>query len=59
MQDPMYAQADVYHKKWGVSWMYRWMKDGKARSQWMKTEPDIMPIYKEYQKVLKANTKKR
>lgn len=59
MQDPVYAQANVYHKKWGISWMYRWMKDSKARSQWMKTEPDIMPVYKEYQKVLKANAKKR
>ncbi|EAY25197.1 polysaccharide deacetylase family protein [Microscilla marina] len=54
MQDPVYQQTDVYYKKWGVSWMYRWMKDGKARSQLMKTEPDIMSVYQEYQKVLKA-----
>lgn len=59
MQDPIYAQIDVYNKKWGVSWVYRWMKDRKARGQLMKTEPDIMPIYQEYQKVLKAKLKKR
>jgi len=44
LQDPVYAQKDEYYKKWGVSWLYRWMPSQEERVPWMKQEPSTAPI---------------
>jgi len=55
MQDDVYAQKNHYYKKWGVSWFYRWMTDKVKINKLMRNEPDIMDIYKEYQRIQKQN----
>ena len=50
---PLRKQFDSYYKKWGVSWIYRWMKDQKERVKLMRQEPDIMDYYNAYQELLK------
>lgn len=50
LKDPVYKQENVYYKKWGVSWIYRWMKDSKERVLLMKQEPDMKKTYELYQK---------
>lgn len=47
MKDPIYNQKNGYYKKWGVSWLYRWMDD-ENRSSYMKNEPDMKEIIKEF-----------
>lgn len=44
MEDPVYRQQDVYDKKWGISWLYRWMDAQEERVKWMKMEPDMADI---------------
>jgi len=51
LQDEVYQQPNLYHKKWGISWVYRWMKEQKERVQLMRQEPESKEIYKLYQKV--------
>ena len=29
MKDNVYKQTNNYKKKWGISWFYRWMNNGK------------------------------
>jgi peptidoglycan/xylan/chitin deacetylase (PgdA/CDA1 family) len=53
MQDEVYAQPNLYKKKWGISWFYRWMKNHKARIDLMRNEPDMKEIYKEYESLIK------
>jgi len=55
MQDDVYTQENHYHKKWGVSWVYRWMTNKIEINKLMRNEPDIMDIYKEYQRIQKQN----
>jgi len=49
--DPIYNQKDTYYKKWGISWLYRWMDTGE-RIKWMKQEPLLSEIEKMYNEVL-------
>jgi len=51
LQDKMYSQDDTYYKKWGISWVYRWMKDSKERRVTMQKEPDVMEYYRLYEKI--------
>lgn len=44
LEDPVYNQKNSYYKKWGISWMYRWMDSQKKRGRWMKKEPDLAEI---------------
>lgn len=52
MKDPIYTQESHYYKKWGISWVYRWIDDPERRQQLMKEEPGIMPYYELYQRIL-------
>ncbi|MBK6265664.1 polysaccharide deacetylase family protein [Marivirga sp. S37H4] len=52
LSDPVYQQPDTYYKKWGVSWLYRWMQNPKERSTAMKQEPDIMEVHQLYEKLI-------
>lgn len=51
LSDPIYKQENLYYKKWGISWIYRWITDKKKRSKLMKSEPDIMPTYNDFKRV--------
>lgn len=53
LTDPIYTQEDTYYKKWGISWLYRWMDTQKERVSWMKQEPDLSEMEKEYAEILK------
>lgn len=54
LTDEVYQQENLYYKKWGVSWVYRWMSDRKERIRLMKAEPEMMDIYNLYQKLSKS-----
>jgi peptidoglycan-N-acetylglucosamine deacetylase len=53
LTDPIYQQEDTYFKKWGISWLYRWMNTQKERVEWMSLEPDLKEIEKIYAEILK------
>lgn len=53
LQDNIYQQKDIYYKKWGVSWLYRWMKSQKEATAIMKKEPSNQQIESLYDKILK------
>lgn len=44
LKDPVYQQVNQYHKKWGVSWFYRWMKNPDERKKCMEKQPDMQEI---------------
>lgn len=52
LTDPIYNQEDRYYKKWGISWLYRWMDTQEERVEWMKQEPDLSEIQDAYQQIL-------
>ncbi len=49
LKDKVYKQKDNYTKKWGISWIYRWMNKQEERTFWMKKEPNTEDIEKLYQ----------
>lgn len=53
LQDSIYQQKDNYYKKWGVSWLYRWMKSQKEATAIMKKEPNNEEIESLYDKTQK------
>jgi hypothetical protein len=55
MQDEIYKQTDNYYKKWGISWLYRWMKNQQEISSFYKTEPSDEEIAKLYEQLNKDN----
>ncbi|WP_170164485.1 PD40 domain-containing protein [Sinomicrobium pectinilyticum] len=55
LADPVYEQKDAYYKKWGISWLYRWMDTQKERIKRMKQEPDLSGIEKLYEDIQKKN----
>lgn len=57
MEDDIYSQPDVYYKKWGISWIYRWMPDHKKRIKLMKQEPDLSDIFNEYKRITESKNK--
>lgn len=50
MKDGVYSRKNNYWREWGISWVYRWMDDEAEIGVMMNSEPDIMPIYVEYQR---------
>ncbi|GAA0749786.1 polysaccharide deacetylase family protein [Gaetbulibacter jejuensis] len=51
LTDPIYTQKDTYYKKWGISWLYRWMGTQVERVKWMKQEPSLSEIEKVYNQI--------
>lgn len=50
LQDPVYSQENTYTKKWGISWLYRWINDKDKRIELMRKEPaldEIIALYNE------------
>ena len=58
LQDDVYKQKDLYYKKWGISWVYRWMKNQKDVSKLLNDEPDTNIIYLLYQQIQEELKKK-
>lgn len=52
LTDVIYQQSDSYYKKWGISWLYRWMATQKERTEWMKQEPSLSEIEERYTELL-------
>jgi peptidoglycan/xylan/chitin deacetylase (PgdA/CDA1 family) len=52
MMDPVYDQEDLYDKKWGISWFYRWIDSHEERVKWMKAEPNIAEVESLYNQLL-------
>tara|TARA_R110002049_G_scaffold116643_2_gene269371 strand:+ start:4971 stop:5861 length:891 start_codon:yes stop_codon:yes gene_type:complete len=44
LKDSIYKQKDTYYKKWGISWLYRYMETQEERLKWMKQEPSLSEI---------------
>ncbi|MGX7667751.1 polysaccharide deacetylase family protein [Flavobacterium pedocola] len=44
LKDDVYEQNDYYTKKWGISWLYRWMNNPEKRMALMKKEPNTEAI---------------
>ena len=53
LKDPIYKQKNTYYKKWGISWLYRYMDTQEERIKWMKQEPDISKIEALYNQINK------
>lgn len=51
ISDNIYSQSIQRYTKWGISWFYRWINDESKIKNLMNNEPDIINIYKEYQKL--------
>jgi peptidoglycan/xylan/chitin deacetylase (PgdA/CDA1 family) len=41
LSDPIYQSENFYFKKYGVSWLYRWIEDAKLRMSYMRKEPSL------------------
>lgn len=57
LQDIVYTQKDNYYKKWGISWVYRWMKNQEEISFFNKQEPND-DLYDLYKKLVQQQKKK-
>jgi peptidoglycan/xylan/chitin deacetylase (PgdA/CDA1 family) len=55
LEDEIYAQKNNYYRKWGISWLYRWMDSQKERVRWMKMEPDMKEIQNLYNNLNQKN----
>lgn len=53
LEDPVYSQTNQYYKKWGISWIYRWMSDATLRKDFIKLEPEINYIEELFQEFIK------
>ena len=51
LTDPIYDQKDTYYKKWGISWIYRWMGTQQERVKWMRLEPDLSQLQITYDNI--------
>lgn len=58
LQDNIYKQTDIYYKKWGISWLFRWIKSSELTKALMKKEPEIDNIYNLYESLLKKSSEK-
>lgn len=53
LNDSVYQQKNRYYKKWGISWLYRWILEPDIRKEWMKHEPDNSEIETLYSQLIK------
>ncbi|MNX97836.1 hypothetical protein D3C86_1302180 [compost metagenome] len=53
LKDKVYQQKNNYHKKWGISWFYRWMTSQGEIRRVMKKESNNEEIEKLYPTLLK------
>jgi peptidoglycan-N-acetylglucosamine deacetylase len=57
LQDNVYQQKDNYYKKWGISWVYRWMKNQDEITFFQKQEP-AEDVYDQYKKLVQEKKRK-
>lgn len=55
LSDNVYSQENVYFKKWGISWFYRWMKTPDERKKWMASEPSMIDVEQAFEELNKNN----
>lgn len=55
MKYPVYQGPNNYHKKWGISWLYRWIDSQEKRLEWMYMEPDLSQIENLYDKISQSD----
>ncbi len=51
LKDDVYKQQNYYTNKWGISWVYRWVKDKEERKLLIKNEPSTEDIETLFQKI--------
>lgn len=51
LKDEVYSSQDHYYKKWGISWMYRWMDNPDERKNLILSEPKTDEIEKLYNEI--------
>ena len=56
LKDNVYQQEDTYYKKWGISWVYRWMKNQEEIKSISMHEPED-DLYNLYQQLVKEKKK--
>ncbi len=44
LHDEVYKNKNYYSKKWGISWIYRWIENDEERKEIMQTEPTTIEI---------------
>ena len=49
LTDPVYSSNNYYHKKYGISWLYRWIPTLDKRMSFVRLEPSITWLEKEYE----------
>lgn len=52
LTDPIYSLPDRYFRKWGVSWLYRFMEARQERISWMRREPALTRLEEEYNSIV-------
>ncbi|MDJ0646630.1 MAG: polysaccharide deacetylase family protein [Flavobacteriaceae bacterium] len=55
LTDRVYKQENTYFKKWGISWIYRWINDGAKRIELMKQEPSMVKVERLYDKIMNSD----
>jgi peptidoglycan/xylan/chitin deacetylase (PgdA/CDA1 family) len=53
LKDPIYKQKNTYYKKWGISWLYRYMDTHEERIKWMGQELGMSKIAALYNQINK------
>ena len=48
LHDEVYSNKNYYSKKWGISWIYRWIENSEDRKRIMQTEPTTLGIEQLY-----------
>jgi hypothetical protein len=51
----VYKNKNYYSKKWGISWIYRWIENGEERKRIMQTEPTTLEIEKLFNTIQEKN----
>ncbi|MFN8359191.1 MAG: polysaccharide deacetylase family protein [Candidatus Kapaibacterium sp.] len=57
LTDPVYSQPSLYYKKWGISWLYRWITGSDERRRCMQAEPPMKEINDRYDAMMKKQEK--
>lgn len=55
LKDKIYSQRDNYNKKWGISWLYRWLSSKEELKSLMTQEPSTEEIENIYHKTIEKS----
>lgn len=51
LKDNAYKSRDYFANTWGISWIYRWIKDEEKRKELQRSEPDNSWVEKKYREL--------